>query len=241
MKTFSLTAALALSLGLAACTASVPQLRYQAQERVTVKDWTGGLKKYDEVLAKSPDDWEANLGRGRCLLKLNQPQPAETSLRRALAILGPQAPLAPAIRDDIANAKTAQNDQAGFVEFAAEQVKRTGTSRDFVRQARGLAFFGDVDGAVSSFRKAEIRAFDENTDNRFAVYLSEADFYAQMRDQPNALRYTRYAAHVNHTHPDIAPRLSRLGRVPGPTEWMTPPPSKEELLKTEKGEFVETK
>ncbi len=240
MKTFASAATLALALGtLTACATSVPQLRYQADSCRQMGNWEGALKKYDEVLVKAPEDFEALRGRGYCLLRLGRPQQAETSLRQALALVGHESPASAGLCDDIANAKIAQHDNAGLTVFLAEEVKRHGTSRDFVRQGRGLAAMGDGDGAVGSFHKAEIRAWDEGAGERYAVYLATADFYSAIRDQPNALRYVQYAAYVNHKKPEIAGRLTRLGRVPGPSEWV-PPPTKEELLKTETN-VVETK
>ncbi len=240
MKTVASLTALTLAFGLlAGCATSVPQLRYQADGFRQSGDWEGALKKYDEVLAKAPEDFEARRGRGQCLLHLGRPQPAETELRLALTLIGHETPASAGLCDDIANAKIAQGDRAGLTAFLAEEVKRHGSSRDFVRQGRGLAAIGDVDGAIASFRKAEIRGWDEGAGERYVVYLAIADFYGAMRDQPNALRYVQHAAHVNHNKPEIAGRLTRLGRVPGPSEWVAPP-TKEELLKTENS-VVETK
>jgi tetratricopeptide (TPR) repeat protein len=231
---------LVLSAGvLGACT-STPQLRHEARERVVMRDWANALKKYDEVVARSPDDWEGHRGRGLCLLMLNQPLPAETALTRALALSGPYSPAAPGILDDIAKAMLAQKNDQRLAGFLAEQTKRYGGNRDFLRQGKGLAAIGDVDGAVLAFRKAELRAWDEGSANRFITYLTIADFYAGMGDQANSLRYVRYAAFVNPHHPEVEPHLIKLGRVPGPTERMAPP-TKEELIKGAQPESVETK
>lgn len=207
---------------------------------MVMNDWPNALKIYDEIIAKSPDDWEAHRVRGICLLNLGQPLAAETALTRALALLGPYSPATPGILDDMANAMLAQKNDPRLAAFLAEQVKRYGNNRDFVRQGRGLAAIGDVDGAVLAFRKAEIRAWDEGADNRMRTYLAIADFYGGMGDQKNSLRYVRYAAFVNPHNPEIEPRLIKLARVPGPTERLEPP-SKEELIKGSQPESVETK
>lgn len=239
-KNALLAAFLAFSTGLlGACATGVPQLRYQAQQRMAMKDWENALKKYDEVIAQKPDDWQAHAGRGRCLLLLNKPQAAETSLTRALALIGPESEVAPGLLDDIAKAMLAQKNDQRLANFLEEQAKRHGGNRDFLRQGKGLAAIGDVDGAVLAFHKAEIRAWDEGDTSRFNTYLAIADFYAGLHDQVNTLRYVRYAAFVNPHHPEINPRLVKLGRVPGPTERVAAP-TKEELLQAGKP-VIETK
>lgn len=241
MKNLSFAAVLILAAGsLAACATSIPQLRTQGGERMAVRDWAGALNKYDAVLAKAPDDVTANYGRGACLLSLGKPQQAETSLRRALGIAGRDNAMSDDICDRIAESKVAQKDLAGFIAFAGDEIKRQGTSRDHLRMARGLAAFGDADGAVASFRRAELSAWDETPEERYSVYLATADYYLSVRDQPNALRYTRYAAAINHKKPEIETRLTRLGRVPGPTEYVAGP-TKAELLKPSPKSVIETK
>jgi len=177
------------------------------------------LEKTQQAVDKDPSSARSQYQLGLVFLELNENLQAQYALEKAHALRPDDRQLTPKILDALAEALFRQDRMANLFEFLDKQVKTSGTTRDFLRQGDYLAKAGDPDAARLAYRKAAYFADPKDPE----PYLTIADFYASLGDQPNAVTALRYANYVDPGNLEVAERLRRFDIVPGPTIAEAPP------------------
>ncbi len=216
--TLGLTLCLPLFLA-AGCQQSAINLREEGRLALNRGQAPLALEKTQQAVDKDPSSVRSQYQLGLVFLELDRNLEAQYALEKAHALRPDDPHLTPKILDALAEALFRQDRMANLFEFLDKQVKTTGTTRDFLRQGDYLARSGDPDAARLAYRKAAYFADPKDPE----PYLTIADFYASIGDQPNAVTALRYANYVDPGNLDAAERLRRFDIVPGPTIAEAPP------------------
>lgn len=210
---------LCLPLLMTGCHKTAANLREDGRLALNRGQASQALEKTQRAIEIDPSSAQTQYQLGVVFLELNRDLQAQYALEKAHALSPKDSQLTPKILDALAEALFRQERMANLFEFLDKQVKTTGTTRDFLRQGDYLAKAGDPDAARLAYRKA---AYFADTDDP-EPYITIADFYSSIGDQPNAVISLGYANYVDPGNLDAAERLRRFDIVPGPTIKDAPP------------------
>jgi Flp pilus assembly protein TadD len=216
--TFVVTTA-CLSFLITGCHKSAVNFREEGRLALNRGQATLALEKTNKAIEVDPSSARTQYQLGLVYLELNRDLEAQYALEKAYALSPHNLELTPKVLDALAEALFRQDRMSNLFDFLDKQVATTGTTQDFIRQGDYLAKAGDPDAARLAYRKA---AYFGDTDDP-EPYITIADFYISIGDQPNAVTSLRYANYVDPGNLDVAERLDRFGIVPGPTIAEAPP------------------
>jgi predicted TPR repeat methyltransferase len=201
---------------LAGCAAERPlvSIHRNAEHEMRMGHFDVAAREYEEIVRRSPGDWTAQAGLGRCYLELERPQDA----RRALDIAHTLRPLDSGIADALAEAMYRQGDEASLFVFVQDRARRQGTSDAWLRVAHYAEACGDADTA----KLALDTAIELDEGRSVEPYLRAASFAESVGDLDMAVRRLRQAYGIDPHDQRIAKRLTALGEIPGPTAALPP-------------------
>jgi Flp pilus assembly protein TadD len=192
-------------------------LRERGVENLRQKDYVAAANHFDRAARMKPTDWESQYLLGWTLLKLNRPLDAQIPLEQALT-LKPNHESTPGMLDALAESLYQQNRYETLHTFLEEAAAYWGTTDDYLRQGKYAEKTGDLDAAMTAYRKAGLWADADDA----RPYIAMADLYETLGDVPNTLTALGHAYWANPTDPGLPDRFRRHGIVPGPTVGIKP-------------------
>ena len=187
-------------------------LRQRGMEALQAGDVRWADERFSKAIHQDPTDWKSQFYLGRIRLRQGQPMEAQLHLEQALALRG-HHPETGDLIDHLAEALFQQGETAKLHALVKQAAIDHGSTRDYLRQAKYLAYTGDADGAKLAYRKAGQFAAADDPD----PFLHMADFYESIGDRGNALTALRCAYGIKPGSRELRNRLRKHGVVPGPT------------------------
>lgn len=193
-------------------------LRERGVEQLRKKDYPAAAANFQRASDMSPTDWESQYYLGATLLELGRPLDAQMPLEKALTLKPNSPEITPKILDKLAESLYQQKRYETLHVFLDEAASYWGTTDDFLRQGKYLALTGDLDNAMTAYKKAGL--WSDADDAR--PYIAMADLYEELGDIPNTLTALGHAYYSNPADPGLPDRFRKHGIVPGPTVGIKP-------------------
>lgn len=211
-------------------------MRMKAFDQYQAHNYEASRRVFEKTVALQPGDAKSHYYLG--LIALNQdndPATARRHLELAYTIVRSwprtmltkdftttneyvPVPSLEQVADALAEAIYREGNPNQLAGFLREMTNNPGKTADFLRLGKYMRKIGDPDSARAAYLTAMKLA--DPTDAR--PYTAMADFYDQIGDKEQALRYLRQAYWVNPRDPAISAAIRDHGAVPGPTYALPP-------------------
>ncbi len=193
-------------------------LRERGINALRDKDYARAATNFQRAADMAPTDWESQYLLGATLVELDRPLDAQMPLEKALTLKPNHPEYTPKMLDALAESLYRQNRHETLHTFLDEAALYWGTTDDYLRQGKYLEKTGDLDGAMTAYRKAGLWA--DTRDAR--PYIAMADLYETLGDIPNTVTALSHAYWANPADPGLPDRFRKHGIVPGPTVAIKP-------------------
>ncbi|MEM8781420.1 MAG: tetratricopeptide repeat protein [Planctomycetota bacterium] len=193
--------------------------RNRGYEQYRAGDYANAAESFRAAADRSSSDVASHYWWAVSLINLGQYADAQLPLEQAWAITDDDGPYTSRILDRLAEVYFQQGRSEELYTFLDEAIVRYGRqTRDYARKAFYLTKSGDLDGAKLAFIAAA--NFAEPGDA--GPYVSLADFFESVGENPKARVALRYAYFIDPEFENLAGRLAGYGVVLGPAAGLQP-------------------
>lgn len=189
-------------------------VRHDADAAFAEAQYDQAAIEYETIVDRSPGDWRAQYGLGRCLLEVDRPAEA----REALEVAHSVQPMNDAIADALAEAMYREGSHDALFTFLTDRARARGDIKGHLQLARYAVEAGDMDTA----RRSILTAIEISRADSAEPYLAAASFEARLNNRSEVIRRLRQAYAINPEDDRITSRLREYGEVPGPTLGLPP-------------------